>query len=58
MSLEKAQMTRIPIWAQFYNASLEYWTAIGLSYIASSIGKPLYAHLFTESCKKISYARV
>ena len=52
MSLEKAQMTRIPIWAQFYNAPLEYWTAIGISYIASSIGKPLYAHTFTKSCKK------
>ena len=41
MSFEKAQMTRIPIWAQFYNAPLEYWTTIGHSYIATSIGKPL-----------------
>ena len=52
MSFEKAQMTRIPIWAQFYNAPLEYWTVIGVSYIASSIGKPLYAHSLLNLVKR------
>ena len=58
MSFEKELLTKIPIWAQFYNVPLEYWTAQGLSYIASSIGRPLYSDSLTESLKRISYARV
>lgn len=58
MCLVKDQLNRIPIWVQFYNLPLEYWTAPGLSYVASAIGRPLYADSMTEKCKRLSYARV
>lgn len=58
MCLVKDQLARIPIWVQFYNVPLEYWTAPGLSYVASAVGRPLYADSVTESCKRLSYARV
>ncbi|XP_058216871.1 uncharacterized protein LOC131327750 [Rhododendron vialii] len=58
MCLVKDQLNRIPIWVQFYNIPLEYWTAPGLSYVASAIGRPLYADSMTEKCKRLSYARV
>ncbi|KAG5545182.1 hypothetical protein RHGRI_017610 [Rhododendron griersonianum] len=58
MSFEKEQLSKIPIWVQFYNIPLEYWTAGGFSFVASAIGRPLYAASFTESGKRISYARI
>lgn len=58
MSFEKEQLSKIPIWVQFYNIPLEYWTAGGFSFVASAIGRPLYADSFTESGKRISYAQI
>lgn len=58
MSYEKEQMAKIPIWVQFYNIPLEFWNENGLSYIASAIGRPLYADSMTESGKRLSYARI
>ncbi|KAI8560558.1 hypothetical protein RHMOL_Rhmol04G0267000 [Rhododendron molle] len=37
---------------------IKYWTAEGLSYLASSVGKPLYADEMTETAKRISYAKI
>ncbi|KAF7144472.1 hypothetical protein RHSIM_Rhsim04G0088500 [Rhododendron simsii] len=54
----KKSMSRLPIWIQLYNVPLQYWTAAGLSYIASAIGKPLYADEMTESTRRISYAKI
>ncbi|KAF7113918.1 hypothetical protein RHSIM_RhsimUnG0103400 [Rhododendron simsii] len=56
--LVKDQLVRIPIWIQLYNIPLEYWTAPGLSYVASAIGRPLYANSMTEKCRRLSYARL
>lgn len=30
----------------------------GLSYVASAVGKPLYADKMTETCKGLSYAKI
>ncbi|KAF7123196.1 hypothetical protein RHSIM_Rhsim12G0177600 [Rhododendron simsii] len=58
MCLVKDQLVRIPIWVQLYNIPHEYWTAPGLSYVASAIGRPLYADSMTEKCRRLSYAGV
>ncbi|KAE9445459.1 hypothetical protein C3L33_22645, partial [Rhododendron williamsianum] len=55
---EKEGLTKLPIWIQLYNVPLQYWTAEGLSYLASSVGKPLYADEMTETAKRISYAKI
>lgn len=57
MCLEKEQLQKIPIWAQFYNVPLDLWTATGLSYVASAVGKPLYADCTTETCQRLNYAK-
>ncbi|KAI8569575.1 hypothetical protein RHMOL_Rhmol02G0288700 [Rhododendron molle] len=58
MKLEKEQLSRIPIWAQFSSVTIEFWTEKGLSYIASAVGTPLYADSETEKWKRLSYARI
>jgi hypothetical protein len=56
--LTKESHSKIPIWAKFYNVPHEFWTGNGLSYIASAVGRPLYADSLTETHKRISFARV
>ena len=46
MKLEKEQLGKIPNWVPFYN------------YIASAVGKPLYADIMTESCARLSFVRI
>lgn len=58
MSFAKDQVKTIPIWAQFYNVPLDLWTAQGLSYVASAVGKPLYADSMTEQCSRLNYAKI
>ena len=58
MNLVEEQLSKIPIWVQFYNVPLDYWTEEGLSYIARAVGKPLYADTMTVSCKRLSFARI
>ncbi|KAG5560627.1 hypothetical protein RHGRI_003823 [Rhododendron griersonianum] len=58
MCLEKEQVKKIPIWAQFYNVPLDLWTTQGLSYVASAVGKPLYADRTTETCQRLNYAKI
>ncbi|KAF7145034.1 hypothetical protein RHSIM_Rhsim04G0043700 [Rhododendron simsii] len=58
MCLKKELVSKIPIWVQLYNVPLELWTAPGLSYVASAIGRPLYADRMTETCKRLNYAKV
>ncbi|KAG5548467.1 hypothetical protein RHGRI_013973 [Rhododendron griersonianum] len=41
----------------FHFDKSELWTE-GLSHVASAIGKPLYADHLTESCKRISFAKI
>ncbi|XP_059669015.1 uncharacterized protein LOC132314132 [Cornus florida] len=48
----------IPTWIKFFNIPLNYWTTNGLSYIASSVGEPLYADQATEDRTKLKFARL
>lgn len=54
----KERLSTIPIWVQFSNVPLKFWTAEGLSYIASALGKPLCVDALTVKGKKISFARI
>ncbi|KAK2661867.1 hypothetical protein Ddye_000441 [Dipteronia dyeriana] len=56
--LTKDTYSKIPMWVKLFIIPYEYWTEEGLSYIASAVGKPLYANSLTESMKRISFARV
>lgn len=58
MAFVKEQLEKIPIWVQFYNVPFEYWTARGLSHIASSVGVPLYADEPTEKCERLNFGRI
>ncbi|XP_058202838.1 uncharacterized protein LOC131317296 [Rhododendron vialii] len=58
MELRKEQFAKVPIWVQLYQVPLVLWNAAGLSYIASAIGIPLHADALTESCQRLSYARL
>lgn len=58
MKLCKEILNRLPVWVNFHNIPVEYWTAEGLSHIASAVGKPLYADSLTEAKKRISYAQI
>ncbi|KAI8561982.1 hypothetical protein RHMOL_Rhmol04G0383100 [Rhododendron molle] len=65
LKLEKDQLSTIPLWVHFYNIPLELWTGPGISYIASSVGRPLYVdqfaesgNQFAESGKRISFAKI
>lgn len=58
MELEKVGLTKVPLWIQIFNIPLEYWNAQGLSYIASAVGRPLYADELTETNKRIRFASV
>ena len=51
MNRNKENVAKILVWVQLHNVPLEYWTAKGLSYLASDVGTPLYADAVTESCK-------
>ncbi|KAF7113421.1 hypothetical protein RHSIM_RhsimUnG0127600 [Rhododendron simsii] len=58
MELTKERLSSIPIWVQFSNIPLEFWTEQGLSYIASALGKPLYADDLTEKGQRLSFAKI
>ena len=54
----EASVTKVPVWALLYNVSVQLWTPKGLSYIASALGKPLFADSTTVARKRLNYARV
>lgn len=58
MTLKKDDLQSIPLWVHFHGVPLEFWTGPGLSYIASSVGTPLYADHLTETGKRLSYAKI
>ncbi|XP_058190906.1 uncharacterized protein LOC131308106 [Rhododendron vialii] len=58
MVLTKEKLSTIPVWVQFSKIPLEFWTEQGLSYIASALGKPLYADDMTEKGKRLSFAKI
>ena len=58
LQLSLDAVDRIPVWVQLFGVPMEYWTAEGLSCLASAVGLPLFADGATESCRRISYARI
>ncbi|KAK3221975.1 hypothetical protein Dsin_009000 [Dipteronia sinensis] len=56
--LTKESYSEVPVWVKFFNIPNEYWTEKGLSYVASAVGKPLYADSLTETMKRILYSRI
>ncbi|KAK8612606.1 hypothetical protein V6N13_092717 [Hibiscus sabdariffa] len=51
-------LERMPIWVQFFNVPLELYSKLGLSYIASVIGLPLYMDSVTASKERLEFAKV
>ncbi|GAV64098.1 DUF4283 domain-containing protein/zf-CCHC_4 domain-containing protein, partial [Cephalotus follicularis] len=48
----------IPIWVKLTRVPVQYWTKLGLSYIASVLGKPLHMDMNTTKRYALSFARV
>ncbi|KAK8716203.1 hypothetical protein V6N13_043521 [Hibiscus sabdariffa] len=51
-------MLWMPIWIQLYRVPLELYLKLGLSYIASAIGIPLYMDSVTASRERLKVAKV
>lgn len=51
-------LKEIPIWIKILHLPIEYWNPTCLSYVASGVGKPLYADANTESNSRLGFARV
>ncbi|XP_009593244.1 uncharacterized protein [Nicotiana tomentosiformis] len=51
-------ITTIPLWVNFPNLPVGYWTADAFSKVASAIGYPICTDRYTVDLNKISYARV
>lgn len=49
---------RFPIWVKLSQIPLSYWSAEGISYIASGIGKPLFTDDITSKFDLLNFARV
>ncbi|GAB2294967.1 hypothetical protein Dimus_029157 [Dionaea muscipula] len=58
MSLTKETLTRVPVWASFYNIPLELWNVKGLSRITSAGGRPLYLDRYTAARDRLAFTRV
>ncbi|GAV73257.1 DUF4283 domain-containing protein [Cephalotus follicularis] len=49
MSLKLEECNTIPIWVKLSNVPIQFWTKMGLSYIASVLGRPLYMDASTTN---------
>ncbi|KAL0300496.1 UNVERIFIED_CONTAM: hypothetical protein Scaly_3044400 [Sesamum calycinum] len=58
MSLRRQKHTKIPVWIRLKHLPMEYWTAEGLSAVASGVGIPLYSDKITKNCSRLDFARV
>ncbi|KAK8699256.1 hypothetical protein V6N13_115347 [Hibiscus sabdariffa] len=56
-SLEFA-MDSLPVWVHLRSVSLELFTSVGLSYIASALGVPLYMDSITANRQRLAYAKI
>ena len=48
MQILKLSLNSIPIWIKLVHPPMEFWTPTCLSYVASGVGKTLYADSITE----------
>lgn len=58
MELKKELQSSVPVWIRLRNIPFAYWSAPGISEIASAVGRPLYVDPLTEKQKRLSFARV
>ena len=58
MDMLNIQLTYLPIWVNFFNIPLEYWTVTSLGCIASVVGIPLNLDTPTENHSRLSFARL
>lgn len=58
IDIQSEACTKAPIWVKFFGIPLSYWSAEGLSYLASGIGRPLFADKLTEKMDPMTFARV
>ena len=49
---------KLPIWIHLGNVPLELFTNRGLSYIASTLGNPLYMDRITARQERLTYAKI
>ncbi|MQL99418.1 hypothetical protein Taro_032141, partial [Colocasia esculenta] len=58
LQMEKESLSSMPIWVKFPGLPLRWWTARGLSKIASLLGGPLHMDSLTATRKRLHFARV
>ncbi|GAV89567.1 DUF4283 domain-containing protein [Cephalotus follicularis] len=58
MSLKLEECSSIPAWVKLSNVPVHLWTKLGLSYIASVLGRPLYMDSPTINRQALAYARI
>lgn len=58
VNFSNASVASIPLWVKFSNIPLSYWTSNGLSYIASSIGRPIAIDDTTAKLDPLPFARI
>lgn len=58
IDITREACSKAPVWVKFHGIPLSYWTAEGLSYIASGVGKPLFLDKVTERLDPLPYARI
>ncbi|GAV92787.1 DUF4283 domain-containing protein, partial [Cephalotus follicularis] len=58
MSLELGDCRSMPVWVKLRNVPVQYWNKVGLSYIASVLGKPLHMDTNTTHIHALMFARV
>ncbi|KAK8618723.1 hypothetical protein V6N13_132705 [Hibiscus sabdariffa] len=51
-------LSTLPVWIHLSRIPLEFFIRIGLSYIASAIGVPLYMDSITASRQRVAFAKV
>ncbi|GAV69074.1 DUF4283 domain-containing protein [Cephalotus follicularis] len=58
MSLTLKDCKSIPLWVKLSRVPVQYWTKLGLSYIASVLGKPLHMDANTTNRYALTFACV
>ncbi|GAV66295.1 DUF4283 domain-containing protein/zf-CCHC_4 domain-containing protein, partial [Cephalotus follicularis] len=58
MSLTLEDCKSIPVWEKLSMVPVQYWIKLGLSYIASVLGKPLHMDVNTTKRHALTFARV
>ncbi|GAV71772.1 LOW QUALITY PROTEIN: Exo_endo_phos domain-containing protein/DUF4283 domain-containing protein, partial [Cephalotus follicularis] len=58
MSLKLEECNSIPVWVKLSNIHVHLWSKLGLSYIASVLGCPLYMDAPTTNQQTLTFAKV